>query len=316
MGGEQAASVLTTVKRDQLARDGQPLSRRGGAGHSRPDPREVRARRIAVLLDGAAVGRRHPRSGRDARGARARPVGRVQRADAGREVRRLPDVGSPHRMAVISTVTPRSRAWRHCASRSNRPEVRNAFDEQAHRRADGGGAAGGARTRRCASSSSPARGRRSAPAPTSQWMSKAVGYYARGEPRATPTDLARMFELLDSLPVPLIGRVHGAALGGGVGLAAVCDVVVAADDAVFGFTRGHARHPAGDDLAVRRRQDRRVGGAGAVPDRRRGSRAQRAKEIGLVHEVVPAAELDAAVDRLPAGAAHVGARARSPRPRS
>ena len=45
-----------------------------------------------------------------------------------------------------------------------------------------------------------------------------------------------MFEALDALPVPLIGRVHGAALGGGAGLAAVCDIVVAAEDAVFGFT--------------------------------------------------------------------------------
>ena len=39
-----------------------------------------------------------------------------------------------------------------------------------------------------------------------------------------------MFLALDTLPVPLIGRVHGAALGGGAGLAAVCDIVVAADD--------------------------------------------------------------------------------------
>ena len=45
-----------------------------------------------------------------------------------------------------------------------------------------------------------------------------------------------MFHALDTLPVPLIGRVHGAALGGGDGLAAVCDMVVAARDAVFGFT--------------------------------------------------------------------------------
>ena len=41
---------------------------------------------------------------------------------------------------------------------------------------------------------------------------------------------------LDRLPVPVIGRIHGAALGGGAGLAAICDIVVAADDAVFGFT--------------------------------------------------------------------------------
>ena len=62
MGGEQAAGVLTTVKRDQLAREGKTLGRRGGAGHSRSDPREVRARGLAVLLDSPALGRWHPRS--------------------------------------------------------------------------------------------------------------------------------------------------------------------------------------------------------------------------------------------------------------
>ena len=36
--------------------------------------------------------------------------------------------------------------------------------------------------------------------------------------------------------MPVIGRIHGAALGGGAGLAAICDIVVAAEDAVFGFT--------------------------------------------------------------------------------
>ena len=40
MGGEQAAGVLTTVKRDQLAREGKTLSRRRGAGDPRSDPRQ------------------------------------------------------------------------------------------------------------------------------------------------------------------------------------------------------------------------------------------------------------------------------------
>src|SRR6185503_10786712 len=48
--------------------------------------------------------------------------------------------------------------------------------------------------------------------------------------------MARMFAALDTLPVPLIGRIHGAALGGGAGLASVCDVVVTDENAVFGFT--------------------------------------------------------------------------------
>ena len=34
----------------------------------------------------------------------------------------------------------------------------------------------------------------------------------------------------------MIGRIHGAALGGGAGLAAVCDIVVASETAQFGFT--------------------------------------------------------------------------------
>jgi methylglutaconyl-CoA hydratase len=67
------------------------------------------------------------------------------------------------------------------------------------------------------------------------WMAKMVGY-SREENVADAERAASMFNALDRLPVPLIGRVHGAALGGGSGLAAVCDVVVAADDAVFGFT--------------------------------------------------------------------------------
>src|SRR5579883_3351124 len=48
--------------------------------------------------------------------------------------------------------------------------------------------------------------------------------------------MSQMFRTIDRCPKPVIARVHGAALGGGAGLAAVCDIVVAASDAVFGFT--------------------------------------------------------------------------------
>ena len=68
-----------------------------------------------------------------------------------------------------------------------------------------------------------------------QWMSKMLGY-SREENIADATRAARMFHAIDAIPVPVIGRIHGAALGGGSGLAAVCDVVVAAEDAIFGFT--------------------------------------------------------------------------------
>ena len=94
MGGEQAAGVLATVKKDQLAREKQGADAGSRSRDSQADPREVRRRRLAVLLDRAPVGRRHPRSGADAERAGAGPVGGIQRADSAGEVRHLPDVES------------------------------------------------------------------------------------------------------------------------------------------------------------------------------------------------------------------------------
>ncbi len=94
MGGEQAASVLTTVKRDQLAREGKTLSEQDEAAIRQPILDKYRARGLAVLLHRAALGRRHPGPGRDPCHHRARPVGRVQRPDSRREVRDLPNVRS------------------------------------------------------------------------------------------------------------------------------------------------------------------------------------------------------------------------------
>ena len=67
------------------------------------------------------------------------------------------------------------------------------------------------------------------------WMARMVEY-SEDDNRRDARALAAMFEALDTLPQPLIGRVHGAALGGGTGLAAVCDLVVASPEAAFGFT--------------------------------------------------------------------------------
>src|SRR4030095_7199219 len=53
-------------------------------------------------------------------------------------------------------------------------------------------------------------------------------------PDAAPA--AGLFAAIDALPVPVIGRVHGAALGGGAGLTAVCDIVVTEQYPIFGFT--------------------------------------------------------------------------------
>src|SRR4029078_10404336 len=57
------------------------------------------------------------------------------------------------------------------------------------------------------------------------WMAKTVTYSHEENVRDARA-LSRMFEALNRLPIPLVGRIHGAALGGGIGLAAVCDIVV------------------------------------------------------------------------------------------
>jgi methylglutaconyl-CoA hydratase len=128
-----------------------------------------------------------------------------------------------------------------------------------------------------------------------QWMSKMMGY-SRDENLADARQAARMLHALDTLPVPLIGRVHGAALGGGAGLAAVCDVVVSAEDAIFGFTEVLLGIlPAMISPYV----VRKIGLSNARELCLTGARfpAARAKEIGLVHDVTAADRVDIAVDR-------------------
>lgn len=67
------------------------------------------------------------------------------------------------------------------------------------------------------------------------WMRK-MKDYGRDENIADSEQLEAMFARIAGFGKPLIGVVHGAALGGGSGLTAVCDYVVASDDAKFGFT--------------------------------------------------------------------------------
>ena len=127
-----------------------------------------------------------------------------------------------------------------------------------------------------------------------QWMSRMMDF-SREENLADARRAAQMLLALDRVPVPVIGRIHGAALGGGSGLAAICDVVVAADDAVFGFTEVVLGIlPAMISPYV----VRKIGLSAARELCLTGARfsAARAKEIGLVHAVVPEAELDRAVE--------------------
>lgn len=130
------------------------------------------------------------------------------------------------------------------------------------------------------------------------WMSKMVGYSEEENVRDARA-MGLMLEALNTLPVPLVGRVHGAALGGGAGLASVCDIVVAADDAVFGFTEAKLGIlPA----VISPFALAKIGVSAARELFLTAERfsAARAREIGLVHRVVDPGALDAAVDAIAA----------------
>ena len=126
------------------------------------------------------------------------------------------------------------------------------------------------------------------------WMSKMVSY-SHAENVRDAKAMAAMFQALDTLPIPLIGRIHGAALGGGAGLAAVCDIVVASDTAQFGFTEAKLGIlPA----VISPFTVAKIGPSAARELFLTGARfgAARAREIGLVHAVCPEAAMDTTID--------------------
>ena len=58
------------------------------------------------------------------------------------------------------------------------------------------------------------------------WMSRMVSY-TREENIRDSSQLAKMYAVIDECPLPVVGRIVGAAIGGGVGLVAVCDIAIA-----------------------------------------------------------------------------------------
>jgi methylglutaconyl-CoA hydratase len=125
------------------------------------------------------------------------------------------------------------------------------------------------------------------------WMRR-TATYGEAENLADARALARLMATLNELPKPTIARVHGAALGGGTGLVACCDIVVASAQAVFGTTEvrlGLIPSVIGPYViaAIGARQARRLMLTGERID------AAEAARIGLVHQVVAADELDGAI---------------------
>ncbi len=108
--------------------------------------------------------------------------------------------------------------------------------------------------------------------------------------------MADMFDAIDTCPAPVVARVHGAALGGGMGVCAVADLVIAESGTRFGFTETRLGIlPA----VIAPFVVAKIGESHAralFPGGRRFD-AIRAQRIGLVHEVVEGeAALDAAVE--------------------
>lgn len=125
--------------------------------------------------------------------------------------------------------------------------------------------------------------------------------------------LAGMLRALNEFPKPTIARVNGPAFAGGIGLVACCDIAVAAEDALFGITEARLGLVPGTIgpyvlAAIGPRMARRYCLTGE------SFSAAEALRIGMVHEVVPPGELDAAVEKIVtavlAGASGAEARAK------
>jgi methylglutaconyl-CoA hydratase len=107
--------------------------------------------------------------------------------------------------------------------------------------------------------------------------------------------LAAMLGALNTLPKPLIGRVQGNAFGGGVGMASVCDVAIGVDTLKMGFTEtrlGIIPATIGPYVLARMGEGRarRVFMSARLFD------AQEAVDLGLLARIVPASDLDAAIE--------------------
>ena len=115
------------------------------------------------------------------------------------------------------------------------------------------------------------------------WMKKAVDFDFSAN-LADTRKLTRMFATLNECAKPVIGAIHGAAIGGGVGLVSICDIAVASAETVFSLSEvklGIVPACIGPFVVAK---------IGASQARRFFMSAERftaaqAKEVGLVHEV-------------------------------
>jgi methylglutaconyl-CoA hydratase len=128
------------------------------------------------------------------------------------------------------------------------------------------------------------------------WMRR-MASYSHAENVADAGELARLMRTLDRLPKPTVARAHGAVFAGGLGLVACCDIAVAEQDTIFSVSEARL------GLVPSVISPYLIRAIGARMARRYFLTAERfsaaeAHRIGLVHEVVPAAVLDAKVETI------------------
>ncbi len=177
----------------------------------------------------------------------------------------------------------------------NRPEVHNAFDDalidalsEALEKLDSDGAVRAVLLA--------AEGKSFSAGADLRWMQRMAGY-SRDENLSDARRLANLMRLLHCLRKPTFARVHGAAFGGGVGLVACCDIVVASENARFALTETTlGLIPAVISPYVVRAMGARHAQRYMLTAERFS--AEEAYRLGLVHEVVPEAVLDERIERL------------------
>jgi methylglutaconyl-CoA hydratase len=128
------------------------------------------------------------------------------------------------------------------------------------------------------------------------WM-RSMADYDWDQNRADAGKLAEMLWSIYSCPVPVVGRIHGDCYAGGVGLAAVCDVLVAADAATFCLSEARlGLLPATISPYVIRAMGEQAARRYFVTAERFS--AVQACEMGFVHEVTLLETIDAKVDEI------------------
>jgi len=140
-----------------------------------------------------------------------------------------------------------------------------------------------------------------------EWMRRSRTF-SREENRRDAAAVSTLLRAVDECPLPVVGRIHGAALGGGAGLAAACDVAVAEEGTRFGFPEVRL----GIVPAVVSTYVLPKIGVGAA--RRYFLTGERfgtaeALSMGLIHEVAPAGKIDEKVAAVVADLLQGGAQA-------